>query len=268
MSQPLPDPALPWPLPLPHVALLADDEGCRLKSYRNFPGEPWTCGWGETDGVGPGMVWTQEYADQRFCDSMTERVNAVLAACTRRPTPNQLAAMVRLVYNIGMGWEGKTKPPGAKNGFRQSTVLRQHNAGNFSAAAEAFALWDKISDGKGGLMRLDSLHARRLRESALYLTPEADAPREPVPQAIEPESSMTSSPIVKGAVVAGGASVIELATEAGKSIETVKPAIVAARDFLANAIGIPPSWVMPVLVISACAVILHWRIQQRREGRA
>ncbi len=156
-----PNPNLPWPLPRPHVGDLATDEGCRLVSYRNFPNEPWTNGWGETDGVGPGMVWTQEYADQRFCDSMTERVNAVLEACTRKPTPNQLCAMVRLVYNIGMGWEGKVKPLGAKNGFRQSTVLRQHNAGNFAAAAEAFALWDKISDGKGGLMRNDALHARR-----------------------------------------------------------------------------------------------------------
>lgn len=264
----LPDPALPWPLPLPHVAELADDEGCRLVSYRNFPGEPWTCGWGETDGVGPGMVWTQAYADQRFCDSMTERVNAVIAACTRRPTPNQLCAMVRLTYNIGMGWEGDKRPPGAKNGFRQSTVLRQHNAGNFAAAAEAFALWDKISDGKGGLVRLDALHARRLREAAQYMKPEPDAPRAPMPQAVEPESSMTSSPIVKGAVVAGGASVIDVAVEAGKGIDAVRPAIAAARDVLANIIGIPPSWVGPVIVVAACAVILHWRLQQRREGRA
>lgn len=268
MAAKFPDPKLPWPLPLPDVGELATDEGCRLVSYRHFPNEPWTNGWGETDGVGPGMVWTQEYADQRFCDSMTERVNAVIAACTRKPTPNQLCAMVRLSYNIGLGYEGEKRPPGAKKGFRQSTVLKQHNAGNFAAAAEAFALWDKIDDGKGGLVRLDALHARRLREAAQYMTPEPGVPREPMPQVVAPESSMTSSPIVKGAVVAGGASVIELATEAGKSIETVKPAIVAARDFLANAVGIPPSWVMPVLVISACAVILHWRLQQRREGRA
>lgn len=263
-----PNPKLPWPLPLPDVGELATDEGCRLVSYRHFPDEPWTNGWGETDGVGPGMVWTQEYADQRFCDSMTERVNAVRAACTRMPTPNQLCAMVRLSYNIGLGWEGEKRPPGAKKGFRQSTVLKQHNAGNFAAAAEAFALWDKISDGKGGLVPLDALHARRLREAAQYLTPEPDAPREPMPQVVAPESTMTSSPIVKGAVVAGGASVIDLVAEAGKNVETVKPVIVAVRDVLANAIGLPPAWLLPAMVLAACAFIVHWRLQQRREGRA
>lgn len=265
-----PNPNLPWPEPLTlrHVGDLADDEGCRLVSYRHFPDEPWTNGWGETDGVGPGMTWTQEYADQRFCDSMTERVNAVLAACTIKPTPNQLCAMVRLSYNIGLGWEGKVRPRGAKKGFRQSTVLEQHNAGNFAAAAEAFALWDKISDGKGGLVRLDALHARRLREAAQYMTPEPDAPKAPMPQSVEPESSMAASPIVKGAVVAGGASVIDLAAEVGKNVETVKPVIAVVRDTLANVIGIPPSWVLPALALAACAFVVHWRLQQRREGRA
>lgn len=264
----LPDPTLPWPLPLPHVALLAEDESCRLVSYRNYPGEPWTNGWGETDGVGPGMTWTQEYADKRFCDSMTERVNAVIAACTLRPTPNQLCAMVRLVYNIGMGWEGPVKPPGAKDGFRQSTVLRQHNAGNFAAAARAFSLWDKISDGKGGLVENEGLHARRLREAAQYLTPEPGAPVAPMPQAVAPESQMKSSQIVKGAAVAGGVSAVDVAVELGKNVDAVKPAINAMRDVLANAVGLPPQWVMPAIVIVACLVIVHWRLKQRSEGRA
>lgn len=264
----LPDPALPWPLPRPHVADLAEDEGCRLVSYRNFPNEPWTNGWGETDGVGPGMVWTQSYADQRFCDSMTERVNAVLAVCTIKPTPNQLCAMVRLTYNIGMGWEGTVKPKGAKNGFRQSTVLKQHNAGNFVAAAEAFALWDKVSDGKGGLVSNDGLHARRLRESAQYLTPEPDEPRAPVPQAVEPESTMAASPIVKGATVIGGISALDLAAEVGKQVDVLKPVVTGARDFLANAVGLPSSWVLPALALGAVAYIIHWRLEQRRSGRA
>ena len=135
-------------------------------------------------------------------------------------------------------------------------------------AAEAFALWAKIDAGKGGLVRLDALHARRLRESALYMPHEPDAPRETMPQVVAPESTMTASPIVKGAVVAGGASVIDLVAEAGKNVETVKPVIVAVRDVLANAIGLPPAWLLPAMALAACAFIVHWRLQQRREGRA
>lgn len=259
----LPNPNLPWPLPLPDVADIADHEGCRLVSYRNFPNEPWTCGWGETDGVGPQTKWTQEYADQRFCDSLAERVHAVIAVCTVMPNANQLAALVSLTYNIGMGWEGKVKPPGAKDGLRQSTVLRQHNAGNFAAAANAFRLWNKVNG-----QEVDGLTRRRLKEAARYLTPVEGAVPTPMPQAVDAETNVSSSPIIKGAVVAGGVSIVDVAVEAGKSVETVKPAIVAARDVLANVVGIPPSWVLPALVIAACAVIVHWRLRQRREGWA
>jgi len=259
----LPNPNLPWPLPLADVADIAEDEGCVLVAYRNFPNEPWTAGWGETDGVGPQTRWTQEYADQRFCDSLTERVHAVLAVCTVVPNANQLAALVRLVYNIGMGWEGKVKPAGAKDGFRQSTVLRQHNAGNFAAAANAFRLWNKVNG-----QEVDGLTRRRLKEAARYITPVAGAAPAPMPQAVDPESSLAGSPIVKGAVVAGGVSVVDVAVEAGKSVEAVRPALAAARDLLANVIGIPPSWVMPAIVLVACAVVIHWRLKQRAGGWA
>ena len=59
----LPDPALPWPLPLPAVALIAEREGCRLRAYR-CPAGVWTCGWGETSGVTPETVWDQAEADR------------------------------------------------------------------------------------------------------------------------------------------------------------------------------------------------------------
>jgi GH24 family phage-related lysozyme (muramidase) len=52
-------------------------------------------------------------------------------------TSNQFGAMVSLCFNIGSG------------AFASSTVLHRHRAGNYTAAADAFLMWDKDHhDGK------------------------------------------------------------------------------------------------------------------------
>ena len=45
------------------LTLIKQFEGCRLKAYR-CPAGIWTIGWGETQGVVEGMVWTQARADE------------------------------------------------------------------------------------------------------------------------------------------------------------------------------------------------------------
>ncbi len=110
----LPDPSLPWPIPMAAVALIAEREGCRLRAYR-CPADKWTCGWGETEGVTPDTVWTQDEADRRLCVSLTKRAGMVATLCTEAPAPNQLGALTSLQYNIGA------------EGFRTSSVLKAHN---------------------------------------------------------------------------------------------------------------------------------------------
>ena len=95
--KPLPDPSLPWPIPLEAVALIADAEGLRLTAYR-CPAGVATCGWGAT---GPEIVlgktvWTKEQADKALLDDITEFTVAVRAKCTQAPTGNQLGALVSL----------------------------------------------------------------------------------------------------------------------------------------------------------------------------
>ena len=114
MSAPLPDPALPWPIPLEAVALIAESEGLRLRAYR-CPAGVWTIGWGETDGVHPGDTCTREQADRWLCDDVIDRTRAVRALCTVEPSPAELGALVSLAYNIGMA------------GFERSTALRQQD---------------------------------------------------------------------------------------------------------------------------------------------
>jgi len=253
MSYQLPDPSLPWPIPLAAVALIAEAEGCRLHAYRCPAGVP-TIGWGETDGVQMGDSCTQEQADRWLLEDLQERTRAVQALCARAPSRNELGAFVSLAYNIGLG------------AFAKSTALRQHNAGQHEAAARAIELWDKARVG-GVLQTLPGLTARRARERALYLTP--DDPRtEPMPQAVEAESSITTSPIARGGAVAAGAGVLEGLRQLGDSLGGLKAPLDAARSVLVDTLGVPADWILPIVLIAAGALVIRWRLRQRREGYA
>lgn len=78
----------------------------------------------------------------------------------RQASLHQAAAMLSLVYNIG------------SNAFKTSTVLRQFNAGNIQAAADAFLMWDKATVN-GQLVVVPGLHNRRVQEQQIFLTPDA-----------------------------------------------------------------------------------------------
>lgn len=268
-----PDPSLPWPVDYTVVCGIAEEErgplgGCALVAYL-CPAGVWTIGWGETDNVHPGDRCTKVQADSWLCDDLTERVAAILAACTVRPNANQLAAFLSFAYNVGLGWDpDRPKPKGAKDGFRQSTVLKRHNEGSYSAAARAFDLWNQGRNPKTGQKEeLPGLVARRKREAALYLKPVADSP--PMPQAVEPESKMTSSPMVQTSTVGlGGMGAAGLVAQAGEHIDALKPVVKGAREVLVDTLGVPVEWLLPMAVIVAGVLIVRWRVRQRRDGWA
>ena len=223
------------------------------QDLQNLDGRPWTCGYGETKGVTPDTRWSEAEASSRLSRRYVEFETEVRRACTVDPGPNQLAAMTSLAYNIGLGWEGKTKPKGAKDGFRQSSVLKAHNRGDKLAAARAFSLWNR-ANGKVE----PGLTARRAEEAALYL---ADIDTEgSIPQAVEPESAMTTSPINKASAVAGGTAALAAATEVAKAVS----------DFKSSVSGLG-EWLVPVLlvaVVALCAYTIWQRNRQRKEGWA
>lgn len=68
-------------------------------------------------------------------------------------TQNQFDALVSLTYNIGI------------TAFRNSTLLKKLNAGDYTGAAEQFTRWNK-SQGE----TLAALTARRADEQELFLT--------------------------------------------------------------------------------------------------
>jgi len=136
------------------VALVMRFEGCRLKAYQDVRGI-WTIGWGETLGIKEGMVWTQAQADA----VLRNRVSQFLLGVYRRAPmlwlepPERAAACGSLAYNIGLG------------AFNASTVKRKTNDGEWTAAAQAFLLWNKAG---GRVVR--GLTIRRRAESVTYLS--------------------------------------------------------------------------------------------------
>lgn len=146
------------------IAIIARWEGCELAAYPDpaSGGDPWTIGYGATGpGIGPGVTWTLEQAEdrlerdvRRFMDGVTERLE-------RYASPNQIAAMTSLAYNIGLG------------AFGGSTLLRKFNAGDTAGAAEQFGRWVYAS-GK----RMRGLERRRADERKLFeASPERDLSR-------------------------------------------------------------------------------------------
>jgi len=143
------------------IDLLKDFEGFRERAYLDVVGVP-TIGYGFTKGVQLGDHMTQAEGQERLKTEIAEFEGGVITACTRLPSPNQLAALVCLAYNIGI------------NAFRKSTVLRLHNAGDFTGAADAFRMWCKA-----GPRVVTGLVNRREAERALYLTPDTERRAKP-----------------------------------------------------------------------------------------
>ena len=234
----LPDKKLNWPIPYEAVCEVARHEGCRLKAYRDIVGVP-TIGWGETRGITMGMTWTQQQADERFCESLTEFTDGVRKLCTNPPSENELGAMVSLAYNIGPG------------GLARSTVLRKHNAGEHQAAARAFALWNQA----GGQV-VHGLTLRRAKESAMYLTPD-EGEIEAMPQRVDAESSLSQSPIAQSGAV----------SIAGGVIAAASAALGPVKDISAT-LGVDPLMVFGALLIIVGLIVLTQRNKQRNEGWA
>lgn len=222
------------------------------EKLRHLHGNPWTCGYGETQGVTFEMRWSREEALQRLRTRVAEFEEGVLKRCTVEPNLNQLMALTSFSYNVGLA------------NFAKSTVCKAHNRGDFAAAARAFHLWNKAGKppkpSKG-------LTERRAEEAALYVRPVPDEMsdgiediEEPPSQMIEPERPMTESTINRASVVAGGTAAVATVAETARTVADVKYSVASLGD-----------WLVPILlllVVALCGYIIWERFRQRREGFA
>jgi lysozyme len=211
--------------------------------YKGLSGAPWTIGWGFTEGVKPDDHMTRAEGDARFRSTILQYEDAVEKALTVQPNQNQFDAMVSLAYNIGT------------SAFARSTVVKAHNRGDFQSAARAFGLFNK---SKG--VTSNGLTARRAAESVLYLTPTTNSFMAPVPdrhempQEVDAETSLVSSPINKASVIAGASSL----AAAVDQVSQVKYSV--------DSLG---AWLVPVLCVAVaclCGYIIYTRYKQRKLG--
>jgi lysozyme len=135
------------------VALTKRFEKCLLAAYHGAddPPDVWTIGWGETNGVQEGDVWTQQQADADLLSRLGAAGSEVSCNLTNGISQNQFDALTDFVYNVG----------GAA--FAGSTLLKCVNASDFSGAAAQFLRWD-YANGQPSA----GLERRRLAEQALF----------------------------------------------------------------------------------------------------
>jgi lysozyme len=144
------------------MPLIQEFEGLRLAPYLDSAGIP-TIGWGTILYPNGRPVTmqdppiSQDYAQDCLAFEMQSKSTALQHLLTTDPGLHQAAAMLSLVYNIGVA------------NFTGSTVLRQFNAGNIQAAADAFLLWDK-AHVNGELVVVPGLLKRRQAEQVVFLT--------------------------------------------------------------------------------------------------
>ena len=234
------------------IRRIHESEGFKATAYFCPAGVP-TIGFGTTKGV---TVLDVGYRIITMAEAMRLAAldlvgfeDAVNRLCKINPEQSQFDAMVSLTYNIGIG------------AFTNSSVLRAHNRGDFMAAGRAFALFDKHRKSKGGpLVVSKGLTRRRAEESAIYLSSLPGPSIEPIPQAVEPESKLTASPINKASVIAGASAIAAGATEINNAIVAVKTGVASLGD-----------WLVPVLlivIVAACGIVVYQRFKQRKFGWA
>jgi len=170
-----------------------DDGSCEayqtVLGYKN--GKPVldipTIGFGCTEGVKMGMVWTRAQADDVLRRELAKH-EAIVASLVKVPiTQHQYDALVSFNYNCGK--------------LHSSTLLKRINAGDVDGAANEFANWTKA---QGIVMK--GLVRRRAAEKALFLKPDDDAPS---PQAVDaPKAELPRSGTVWGTIAGAGAGVM------------------------------------------------------------
>ena len=229
------------------IKLICDFEGFRAQAYLDPVGIP-TIGYGFIRGVSLGDTMTQYEAKQRLGRELQEYERGVMQACKITPNQNEFDAFVCFAFNVGV------------KGMTGSTAMKAHNRGDKQSASRAFGLWNKA----GGEV-FAGLTRRRAAEAALYLEPVPDDVSDPVqgamlpmPQAVDPETPMTASPINRAGVVAGTTATVATVSEVVNSVGYLKRGVSELQD-----------WIVPLLLIvsiGAVGYIVWQRFAQRKGG--
>lgn len=231
------------------------DGGC--VAYR-CPAGVWTIGYGCTEGVREGMIWTRADAEARLLAELRQHEIAVERATTVPLNQNEFDALVSFSYNVGTGALGK------------STLLRKLNAGDREGAALEFGKWTR-----GGGRVLPGLVTRRGKEAALFAEPIQVAAEPEMPQRVDEPVSAAPGPLPKSGTVwgsiAGMLAAIGAYWDAAvqhvltwvSTLTEMSPIKSAAVEAGANAKA-----VMLGIGVSAGVLVIARRVKAAQEGKA
>jgi len=133
------------------IDLIKRFEGFSATSYKDASG--YSIGYGHFILPGENLSRiTEDQATQLLIQDTSKAQNAVINYVTVPLTQNQNDALVSLIYNIGI------------NAFKNSTLLRMLNTGDYQAAADQFSVW-RLSQGTV----VPALVSRRTTERELFL---------------------------------------------------------------------------------------------------
>jgi len=204
--------------------LIESFEGCRLEPYADVVGV-WTVGFGHT---GPDVFEgcdpiSQQQADQLLAADLQKFESAVNGMVADQTSQQQFDGLCSFAYNLGEG------------ALRSSSLLRFHNAGDYTAAAAEFGKWNHA----GGQV-LPGLTRRRAAEAAVYSTGTYSA--DPAP------SQATSTPTLQ--IGSSGAAVSQLQQKLGitadgsfgPATDAAVKAFQTANNLTADGIVGPQTW--------------------------
>lgn len=233
------------------------------------PADVWTIGWGCTEGVTEGLVWTRQQAEEGLRRELIKHENAIKKLVTVDLNQNEFDALVSFTYNVGAGGAKNPKTGEITPGLSTSTLLRCLNAGDRAGAARAFALWNK-----GGGKVLPGLVKRRAREALLFETP-VEAPQKPeMPQKVE----ASPSPVVVAAgrsrtvwaqLIALGGLVLTWMETATNSLAQIAIDAVAQVSKLEPVTKLSPNakHIGSAVVVVGIALAVFARIDAARKGK-
>jgi lysozyme len=168
------------------------DGGCI--AYR-CPAGVWTLGWGCTEGIKPGMIWTRQQADVALMKELEKFEAAVERLVTVEINQNERDALISFAYNCGEG------------ALARSSILKCLNAGDREGAARGFPLWNR-----GGGRVLPGLVRRRAAEAALFRRPVEKSPEPDMPQAVDPPPAKPEGSRILATAKTGEATTVGLLT--------------------------------------------------------
>lgn len=146
------------------IAIIARYEGFRPRPYKHGS-DPWTIGYGETRGIGPGTApWTEKYARARLVlrvdRDFAPAVDRFRARHNLRWSQNQFDALTCFAYNLGAAMFSDGAPTG--DSLRSALKSR-------SVAAVKHALMLYVMPGT---QFEDGLRRRRAAEGEMFAKPD------------------------------------------------------------------------------------------------